>query len=102
MCLLDGSALGRAAANHAADAVASQEIEGALGAALDRLPAFDRQPLGRRNQGDLLQGVAAIGHIWRDRVVVPLVRERLAFEGLEQNLDTLFEHLAVGVLVEQR
>jgi hypothetical protein len=30
------------------------------------------------------------------------VRERLALEGLEQDLDTLLEHLAIGVLVEQR
>jgi hypothetical protein len=30
------------------------------------------------------------------------VRERLALERLEQNLDILLEHLAVGVLVEER
>src|SRR5262249_5424977 len=31
-----------------------------------------------------------------------LVREALALERLEQDLDTLLEHLAVGILVEER
>src|SRR5215831_16870527 len=39
---LDGAALGRAAADDAADAVLGHEVEGPLRAALDRLPAFDR------------------------------------------------------------
>jgi len=82
-------------------AVFRHKLEGALGAALDRLPAFDRQTLRRRDQGDLLQGVAAIRHFGRDRIVLALVRERLALEGLEQDLHTFLEHLAVGVLVEQ-
>src|SRR5712672_2794484 len=73
-----------------------------VGAALDRLPAFDRQALRRRHQGDLLQRIAAIRHLRRDREVLALVRERLPLEGLEQDLDALLEHLAVGVLVEQR
>src|SRR6516225_11926753 len=55
---LDGTAFGRAAADHAADAVLSHELEGAVGPALDRLPAFDRKPLRRRDKRDLLQGVA--------------------------------------------
>jgi hypothetical protein len=29
------------------------------------------------------------------------VRERLAFEGLEQDFDALLEHLAVGILVDE-
>jgi hypothetical protein len=44
---VDGAALGRAAADHAADAVLGHEVEGARRARLDRLPAFDRQALGR-------------------------------------------------------
>ena len=99
---LDRAAFGRAAADHAADAVFRHELEGALGAALDRLPAFDRQPLRRRHQGDLLERVAAIRHLGRDRVVLALVRERLALERLEQDLDALLEHLAVGILVDER
>jgi hypothetical protein len=99
---LDGAAFGRAAADDAADAVFRHELEGAFGAALDRLPAFDRQPLRRRHQGDLLEGVAAIRPLRRDRVVLALVREGLALEGLKQDLDTLLEHLAVGVLVNER
>ncbi len=39
---LDRTAFGRAAADHAADAIFGHKIEGALGAALERLPAFDR------------------------------------------------------------
>ena len=46
---------GRAAADHAADAVFRHEVEGALRATLDRLPAFDLQPLRRRHQRDLLE-----------------------------------------------
>jgi FtsP/CotA-like multicopper oxidase with cupredoxin domain len=42
------------AADHAANALLGHEVEGAVGAALDRLPAFDRQPFRRRHQGDLL------------------------------------------------
>ncbi len=99
---LDSAALGRAAADHARDAVLGHEVESALRAALDRLPAFDRQTLRRRNQGDLLKRVAAIRHLRRDRVVLALVRERLALERLEQDVDALFEDLAVGVLVGQR
>src|SRR5438132_6162977 len=99
---LHRAALGRAAADDAAYAVLRHEIEGAVRAALDRLPAFDRQALRRRHQGDLLQRVAAIRHLRRDRVKLALVRERLALEGLEDDVDTLLEHLAVGVLVGQR
>src|SRR3984893_7604731 len=74
---LDGTTFGRAAADHAADAVLRHEVEGALRAALDRLPAFDRQPLRRRHQGNLFQRIAAIRHLRRDRVLLPPVRKRL-------------------------
>ena len=46
----DGAALRRGAA----DTIFRHRIESALGAALDRLPAFDRLALGRRHQRDLL------------------------------------------------
>src|SRR5438445_115949 len=46
---LDGAALGGAATDDAADAVLGHEVEGPLRAALDRLPAFDRQALRRRH-----------------------------------------------------
>ena len=85
----------------AADAVFRHEVEGALEAALDWLPAFDRQPLRRRHQGDLLPGVAAIRHLRRDRVALAFVRGGLAREGLEQDLDAFLEHLAVGVRVDE-
>src|SRR5213078_4759269 len=95
------AALGRTAADDAVDAVLGHEVEGAVGAALDRLPAFDRQALRRRHQGDLLQRVTAIGHLRRDRVELALVRERLALESLEQDIDAFLEHLAIGVLVNK-
>src|SRR5207247_8237689 len=79
------AALGRTAADDAVDAVLGHEIEGAVGAALDRLPAFDRQALRRRHQGDLLQRVAAIRHLRRDRVEFSFMRERLPLERLEQD-----------------
>src|SRR5215469_3434434 len=75
---------------------------GALGAALDRLPAFDRQPLWRRHRRNLLQRVAAVRHLGRDRPVLALMRKGLPLERLEQHLDPLLEHLAIGVLLDQR
>src|SRR6516162_9245513 len=50
---------------------------------------FDGLPLRRRHQRDLLQCVAAIWHLRRDRVVLAPVREGLALEQLEQDLDAL-------------
>jgi hypothetical protein len=43
-----------------------------------------------------------IRHLRRHRVILAFVRERLALDGLEEDLDTLLEHLTVGGLVEQR
>src|SRR6185437_5582792 len=65
----DRAAFGRAAADDAADAVLRHEIEGAVGPALDRLPTLDRQAFRAWDQRDLLQGIAAIGDLRRDRVV---------------------------------
>ena len=42
------------------DAHLGHELQGAAGAALDGLPAFHRQVLGARNQGQLFQLVAAV------------------------------------------
>src|SRR5436305_1107934 len=81
----------RAAADHAGDAVLGHEVEGAGRAALNRLPAFDRQALRPRHQRDLLQGVAAIGDLGRDRVEAPLVAEALLVEGLEDDVDAFLE-----------
>ena len=96
------AALGRAAANDAADAVFGHEVEPALRAALDRLPAFHRLPQRARHQGQLLQRVAAIRHLRRQRVVLAFVGEALAVERLEDDVDLLLEQLAVGRLIEQR
>src|SRR5262249_59580720 len=92
---------GGAAADDAADAVLGHEVEGPLRAALDRLPAFDRQALRRRHQRDLLERIAAIRHLRRDRIVLALVRKRLALERLEQDINAFLEQFAVGLLVPQ-
>ena len=52
--LVHRPALGRAAADEALDAVLCHEVERPLAAALDRLPAFDRQPQRPRHQRQLL------------------------------------------------
>jgi hypothetical protein len=50
-------------------------------------PLWIGQALGARYQGDLLQGVAEIRHLGWNRVALSLERERLPFEGLEQDID---------------
>jgi hypothetical protein len=82
------------------DTMLGHEIEGAVRAALDRLPAFHRQALGAGHQSDLLQRVAAIRYLRRNRVELALVRERLSLEGLEDDIDAFLEQFAV--LVDQR
>jgi class 3 adenylate cyclase len=52
-------AFGRVVANDPAYAVFRREVKGALGAALDQLPAFDRHPLRCRHPGNLPERVAA-------------------------------------------
>jgi hypothetical protein len=96
------AAFGRAAADEPLDPHARHEIERPLAAALDRLPAFDRQPQRPGHQGQFLQRVAAIRHLRRQGVVLSLVRERLVVECFEQNLDLLLEQFAVGRLVQER
>ena len=66
-------ALGRAAAHHAVYAVLGHELERAHRTALDRLPALDRQVERSRDEGKLFEGVAAIRHLGRQRVVLALV-----------------------------
>ena len=100
--LVHRAALGRTAADDAANAVLRHEVERALRAALDRLPAFHRQARGPRHQRQFLQRVAAIRHFGRQRVVLALVAERLLVERLEDDVDLFLEQFAVGGLVEQR
>jgi len=100
--LVHGAALGRAAAHHALDAVLGHELEPARRAALDRLPALDRQAERPRHQGQLFECIAAVGHLGRQRVVLALVRKAFLVECLEDDVDLLFEQLAVRLLVEER
>src|SRR4029077_9691297 len=94
-------ALGRAAAHHAVYAVLGHELERAHRTALDRLPALDRQVERSRDEGKLFEGIAAIRHLGRQRVVLALMREALAVEGLEDDLDLLLEQSSVGLLIAQ-
>src|SRR6266849_3389189 len=70
----------RAATDQPLDAVLRHELQCPLAAALDRLPAFDRQPQRPRHDGQLLQIIAAIRHPRWDRVVLAVVRERIVVE----------------------
>ena len=94
-----GAALGHAAADDALDVVLDHEVQRALRAALDRLPALDGQRSRAWHQRQFLEGVAAVGHLWRKGVVLALVREGLLVERLEDDVHLLLEHLAVGDLV---
>ena len=89
--LVGDAALGRAAADHALDAVLHHEIERAGRAALDRLPAFDRQARGTRHQGQFLQRVAAIRNLGRQRVMLAFVRKAFVVECLQDDLDLFLE-----------
>ena len=100
--LVHRAALGRAAADQPLDPVLCHEVHGPRGAALNRLPALDREPQRPRHQRQLLERIAAIRHLRRQGVIFAAMRERLLVERLEDDVDLLFEELAVGRLVEQR
>src|SRR6266404_3232601 len=99
--LMHRPTLGRATAYHALDTVLGHELERAHRAALDRLPAFDRQLERSRDEGELFKGVAAIRHVGRQRVVLALIREALVVEGIEDDIDLLLKERSVGLLVAQ-
>src|SRR6516165_342204 len=96
------SALGRATPYHALDAVLGHELECAHRAALDRVPALDRQVERPRDEGELFEGVAAIRHVGRQRVVLALMRKALIVEGIEDDIDLLLEERPIGLLVAER
>ena len=93
------AALSDSAAQDSLDTVLGHEIQGSLCAALDGLPALHRQGLWAGHQRQLLEGVAAVGNLWRQGVVLPLVREGLIVERLEDDVHRFFEFFPVGVLV---
>ena len=96
-----GAAFGDAAAEDPLDPMLDHEVQGPLGAALDGLPALHREGQGPGDQGQLLEGVASVRHLGRQRVVRPFMGERLVVERLEDDLHRFFELLPVGVLVRQ-
>ena len=93
------STLGHATAQDPLDAVLGHEVQSPLGAPLDGLPALHRQGLGPGHQCQLLEGVAAVGHLGRQGVVLPLVGKGLVVERLEDDVHRFFKLFAVGVLV---
>ena len=95
-------AFGRAAADQSSYPVLCHKIHGPRGAALDRLPAFDREPQRARYHGQFLERVAAIRDLRRQCVILAAMREQLLVESPEDDVDLFFEELAVGRLVEQR
>src|SRR5437867_9918043 len=86
----------------ALDAVTRHEVEPPRAAAHDRLPGLDRQARGTRHQRDLLQLIAAIRNLRRNRVVLALVGERLLVERFQDDLHLLLEELAIGFRVQNR
>src|SRR6267142_1036014 len=92
----------RAAADETPDAMAQHELDPARAGTDNRLPAFNRQVDRSRLQGYLLESIAAIEDISGYRVVLALVRKGFVVERLEDELDLLFEHLAVSLLVDDR
>src|SRR5262252_9386202 len=99
--LMHRPTLGRATAYHALDTVLGHELERAHRTALDRLPALDRQLERSRDEGELFEGVAAVRHLGRQRVVLALIREALVVEGFEDDIDLLLKERPVGLLVAQ-
>ena len=77
------------------------EVQPAGAAADYGLPAFDGEVDGPGDKGDLFQVVSPIGDVNRDVVVLAVVRERLLVEGLEDDIDLLFEEVSVGLLVKE-
>src|SRR4029077_7959796 len=86
----------------ALDAVLGHEVERALTRAAHWLPPLDGERLRTREQRQLADLVAPVGHLGRDRVVLALVREGALVERLEDDVDLLLEELAIGVLVDDR
>src|SRR6266571_1636917 len=85
--LMHRPTLGRATAYHALDTVLGHELERAHRAALDSLPALDWQLERSRDEGELFEGVAAIRHVGRQRVVLALIRVAPFVERIKDDID---------------
>ena len=70
---MHSTAFGDASANNTFDPMPGHEVQPSRGGALNRLPALDRQVYRTRHQRDLLEGVASVRHLRRDRIVLALV-----------------------------
>src|SRR5439155_17612418 len=92
----------RPAADGPFDAMLDHEIEPARIGADDRLPGLDWKMDRARHERQLFEVVTAIGDARRKGVVLALMGERFLVERLEDDLDLLFEQLAVRLLVQHR
>src|SRR5207247_10198615 len=77
------TAFGRTAADQPPDTVLGHEIQRPRGAALNRLPALDREPDRAGHDRQLLEVIAAIGDLRRQGVMLAAMRERPVVERLE-------------------
>ena len=86
--------------HHRLEAVTRHQVDGL--AAGHRHPDVDRQVQRSRHHGDVGEAIAAVIDRRRAFVVLALVVEGVLVEAREQELELLFEQLAIGVSVEQR
>src|SRR5262249_8682064 len=84
----------------ALDAMPGHEVEAPGASAHDRLPDLDRRVDRTWHQGDLLQAIASVGNVGRNRVVLALVREGFLPERLHDDLHLFLEQLAVRLGVQ--
>ncbi len=54
---------------------------------------------GPGDEGEVFEFVAPVGELWRQRIVLALVRECLVVKRLEHDVDLFLKHVAIFVLV---
>jgi len=84
--------------DHGLEAIAGHHVDGP--AAGDRHPDIDRQVLGPRHHGDVLQPVTSVVDRRRTLEILALVVEGLFVEALQQEFQLLFEIFAVGLGID--
>ena len=94
------TARGRPSTRDGLYAVLDHEVDAALVGTDNGLPALDGEVLGPGDEGDFLKLVASVGNTGRDIEILAVVGEGAVVEGLEDDLDLLFEIVPVGVPVQ--
>ena len=70
---MHGSTFGGTTAYHALDTVLGHKIHGPLRPTLNGLPALDRTPQRPGHEGEFLEGIATIGDLGRQCVMLALM-----------------------------